>query len=369
MMVQLLKKKEENEEKPLKNPEEFDLKERPDRVGTYFKKYTKNFVFDEFSEAFIKRTNLTFMRGVPIPLRKQDIEEFKGGEGLKIAHIAENIAWIMGIDPKFEYMDSYLKFMNNFNKNKTINALVKEGRDAAENKDYDNAAIHFRAALCMHPDNIHAMYSYARVCRELYLCGKQEEYIGRFKAEALEFFELLVEAHPRYGEGYYYLGYAYLNLGLYIKAKLTWEQFLSKTTYLKDGKDRKEIKKRLEQLVQPVRIEEGYQAVLSGRYEAGIDILEPFLKTDFKDWWPMSYYLGIAYLRTGKEKEAIASFKRVLVINPSHVESMEELADIYAASKDKENESKYRKKAELIRTGGHKEKKGGKKVETTDDRK
>lgn len=356
MMVQLLKKKEEKAALPAKNPEEYDIKARPDRVGKYFKKYTKNFVFDEFSDAFIKKTGMELMRGVPIPLRKQDLEEFKGGSGLKMQHIAENIAWIMGIDPKFEHMEKYLEFMQKFSNNKIVNGLVKEGRDAAENKDYDNAAIHFRAALCIAPTSIHPMYSYARVCRELYLSSNNEEYIGRFKAESLEYFELLVESHPRYSEAYYYLGFAYVNLGLYVKAKLTWEQFMKRTSILKD---KKEISTRLKQLEQPVKIEEGYNAVLSGRYELGIDILEPFLKTKFKDWWPMSYYLGIAYLRTGDTKEAVASFKRVLGINPSHVETMDELANIYAESKDKENETKYRKKAELIRSGGHKEKTGG----------
>lgn len=350
-MVQLLKRKEEKLDRPPKNPEEYDIKARPDRVGKYFKKYTKNFVFDEFSEEFMKRTGLTFMKGIPIPLRKQDLEQFKGGEGLKIDHISENMAWIMGIDPKFEHMDSYLNFLEKFSKSKVVNALVKEGRDFAEDKDYDNAAIHFRAALCLIPDNIHAMYSYARVCRELYSSSSNEEYIGRFKAESIEFFELLVEFYPRYSEAYYYLGFAYVNMGLYIKAKLTWEQFLKRST---NPKDKKEIKGRVAQLEEPVKIEDGCNAVLSGRYELGIDILEPFLNTRFKDWWPMSYYLGVAHERTGNRKEAVTSFKRVLGLNPSHVETMDELAAIYGECNDKENEAKYKKKADLIRSGGHK---------------
>lgn len=350
-MVQLLKKKEAQIELPPKKPEEYDIKERPDRVGKYFKKYTKNFVFDEFSDDFIKRIGFDYMKGVPIPLRKQDLEEFKGGEGLKMNHIAENIAWIMGIDPKFEHMPSYLEFMRRFSNSKIINALVKVGRDAAEEKDYDNAAIHFRAALCIAPTNIHAMYSYARACRELYLASNNEEYIGRFKAESIEFFELMTVFHPRYALAHYYLGYCYLNMGLYIKAKLAWEQFLKMS---KNPKDSREIRQRLRQIQEPVKIEEGCNAVLSGRHELGIDILEPYLNTTFKDWWPMSYYLGVAYERTGNRKDAAASFKRVLGLNPSHVESMEELANIYAESKDKENEMKYRNKAELIRSGGHK---------------
>lgn len=350
-MAPLLKKREEKAELPEKKPEEYDIKERPDRVGKYFKKYTKNFVFDEFSDDFIKRTGFDFMKGVPIPLRKQDLESFKGGDGLKMNHIAENISWIMGIDPKFEHMESYLEFMKRFSNAKILNGLVKEGRDAAEAKDYDNAAIHFRAALCINPTSIHAMYSYARVCRELYLASNNEEYIGRFKAESIEFFELLTVLHPRYGLAYYYLGYCYLNMGLYIKSKLAWEQFLKLS---RNPKDSKEIRSRLQQMAEPVKIEEGCNAVLSGRYELGIDILEPYLETRFKDWWPMSYYLGVAYTRLGNRKDAMASFKRVLGINPSHVESMEELAEIYAESQDKENETKYRKKAELIRSGGHK---------------
>ena len=68
----------------------------------------------------------------------------------------------------------------------------------------------------------------------------------------------------------------------------------------------------------------------------------------------MSYYLGVAYRNLGNRSEAVVCFKRVLGLNPSHVESMEELAGLYAESKDKENEMKYRKKAELIQSGGHK---------------
>lgn len=350
-MVQLLKKKEEKAQLPEKSAEEYDIKLRPDRIGKYFTKYTKTFVFDEFSEDFMKKTGFDFMKGVPLPLRKNDLEAFKGGEGLRVNMLAENIAWIMGIDPKFQHMDSYLEFMKRFSNNKIVNALVKEGRDSAEKEDYDNAAIHFRAALCIDPTNIHAMYSYARVCRELYLASNNEEYIGRFKAESLEFFELLTIFHPRYALAYYYLGYCYLNMGLYIKAKLAWEKFLKMS---RNPKDSKEIRSRMKQLEQPVKIEEGCNAVLAGRYELGVDMLEPYLNTKFKDWWPMSYYLGVAYTRLGNKKDAIASYKRVLGINGSHVESMEELAEIYAESKDKENEMKYRKKAELLRSGGHK---------------
>jgi tetratricopeptide (TPR) repeat protein len=149
--------------------------------------------------------------------------------------------------------------------------------------------------------------------------------------------------------GFYYLGYMYLNLGLYVKAKLTWEE------YLKIGgrtvpKDRKEIRQRLQQLKDPVAIEKGYNAVLAGRWTKGIDILEPYKESKFNDWWPLWYYLGVAYARTERDEEAIIAFKTALKGGPRHAESMEELADLYAKAGDKTNVKKYKEKLKLIKT-------------------
>ena len=52
-----------------------------------------------------------------------------------------------------------------------------------------------------------------------------------------------------------------MNLGLYIKAKLTWDEFMKLST---DEELKKEIAGRLAQLVQPIEIEKGYNMVLSG---------------------------------------------------------------------------------------------------------
>ena len=72
------------------------------------------------------------------------------------------------------------------------------------------------------------------------------------------------------------------------------------------------------------------------------------METSVKKWWPLSYYIGVCYARLGKTDEALASFKNVLTLNASHLETMNELADIYEAIGDDEKKEKYRKKAELI---------------------
>ena len=285
------------------------------------------------------------MKGVPVPLRKQDVESFAGGEGLTALHIAENMAWIMGCDPKFKFTQNYVDFLNKLFNYKIYEGMMKEGRDLAEEGDLDAACIHFRASLCMKPDYLHGMYSYARACRAMYLSSKNQEYTGRFKAESLDFFELTTETHPRFAQAYYYLGYAYLNIGLYIKAQLTWMEFIR---FSKNNKDKKEIRTRIEQLHDPVEIENGYNAVLAGRYQEGLAKLEPYMKTNYKTWWPLSYYLGVCYVSLGRTPDAVAAFKRVLTMNASHLETMKELAAIYKAQGNKEDEQKYASKIKLI---------------------
>ncbi|MCI8648021.1 MAG: hypothetical protein HFE76_14805 [Firmicutes bacterium] len=331
----------------IRDPSESDIQLREDRIGRYFKKYLSKFVFDEFSPKFMAQSKAgELMKGVPIPLRKKDIKAFAGGEGIPMLTIAENMAWVMGCDPHFKHTKDYVAILKKLYNYKLYEGMLKEGRDAAERGAMDDACIHFRAALCMKPDYLHAMYSYARACRAMYLESSNEEYVGRFKAEALDFFELVTETHPRFAQGYYYLGYAYLNMGLYIKADLTWREFLK---FSRNGKDKKEIRKRIEQLQGPLQIEQGYNDVMAGRYSEGLTRLEPFLHSQFNTWWPLYYYLGIAYEMTGKKSEAVSSFKKVLTMNASHIETMEELVDIYTQEGDRENRRKYEQKIQLIK--------------------
>lgn len=355
--VNVLQSKREKDANQIveRKPAEYDIKLRQDRIGKYLVKHLNKFVFDEFSKGYLDNSKgkLDFMAGVPIPLRKEDLEAFKSPEGVKLTFISENMAWIIGADPKFKHRDAYIQFLAVKYANKATETVVKVGRNAAEREEFDKAAIHFRAALCVEPQNLHAMYSYARVCRSMYLEGKDEEYVGNFKAESLEYFELLIDTHPKFAQAYYYLGYAYLNLGLYIKAEMTWNIFIEKT---RNRKDKKEVKERIAQLEKPIQVEKGYNLILAGKWTDGIKILEPFLVGQYENWWPLSYYLGIGYVNLGKKEKAIERFKHVLQINPSNVETMEELADVYRVCGDAENHKKYEEKAKLLREGGHKDK-------------
>lgn len=324
----------------------YNIQLRDDRIGKYFRKYLDRFIFGEFSEEFMSKSKAgDLMRGVPIPLRKEEVAGFAGGEGISMLVIAENMAWVMGCDPHFKYTKDYVAILSKLYNRKIYESMLKRGRDAAEKGDMDNACIHFRATLCMKQDYLDGIYSYARACRAMYLNSENEEYTGRFKAEALNWFEILTEVHPKFAQGYYYLGYAYLNLGLYSKADISWKSFIKLT---RNGKDKKEIKTRLAQIEEPLKIEAGYNNIMAGRYESGIELLEPFLTSRFNDWWPLHYYLGVAYEVVGRREEALSELKQTLRLNGSHLETMKELLAIYQDEGDEANISKYSRKISMI---------------------
>lgn len=325
-----------------------DIKKRQDRVGKYLEEHLKDFVFDEFSIGFMEKAGVKeLMEGVPIPIKKANLQDFEEGYELKTLEIAENMAWIMGIDLNFKYTEHYMGFMSKLYGHKSLESLAKDANDMAQKKNFDGACILFRACLCLNPNYLPAMYGYAQVCRQMYLQGGDEDYVGNFKAESIELFELLTEAHPDFAPAYYFLGYAYLNLGLYMKANIIWKQFIDKT---ENPTEKSEIMERLKQLELPVKIESGCNDVMAGRYEEGLFKLESDGVDRFEDWWPLFFYLGIAYAGINDEKAAIFNFKKVLRLNSSHIETMEELVLLYESVGDEDNRKKYMNKIELIKS-------------------
>lgn len=312
-----------------------------DRIGQFLQPHLKDMMFDELSENYLEKSGVKdILTGVPIPIRPADFED------LTNVKIARNMAFVIGCDINFEYRDNYIAYIKRNFGTEFVYALLNEGVEAAAANDFDYACILFRGAILLDPDNTDAIYCYGRACKDCYELGEDEDYVGRFKAESLEAFEKLTIKKPDFDMGFYFLGYAYLNLGLYIKAKLTWEEFLK----LSDNEEQKaEISEWMDKLTEPVKIEEGYNLVLSGRFQEGIDILAPYGDDDrFNNWWPLWYYLGIAYKDTGRMEDAKDAFLKVLQISPSNIDTMKELADIYHTEGNEEKAEKYRKKIKVI---------------------
>lgn len=347
--------------------------EEKDRIGQYLTPHLDEIVFDELSDAYLAKAGVAdILTDVPVPLRKSELG------GISTLTIAKAMAFVIGCDPEFKYKENYVSYIRRSFGEKFAAALVAEGVEAADEKnDYDYACIMFRGAMQIDPENAGAYYCYGRACKDAYetaaadlgVSEDAEEFVGRFKAEALEAFEVATIKDPKLAEAFYFLGYAYVNMGLYVKSKLTWEEYMRLTeeaasidetdekmrdegfaARIKELRElRKEIALRLESLEKPVEIEKGYNLVISGRYEEGIELLSEYKEGEFASWWPLWFYLGTAHAELGENEEAVSCFTEVLKYAPSNIESMEELVKLYEKLGDEEKAKKYASKAEIVK--------------------
>ena len=298
-------------------------------------------MFAELSPDYLERTNAAeILSGIPVPVGIEG-SDAKGTIDLK--NIVLNMARVMGGDPLFLYADKYADFIKHAVGENAVAMLVSEGAHSADMGDFEDA---WEAAAA--DDGM-----------------GDEERIGLFKAESSETFELLTMIHPDFAMGYYFLGYAYLNMGLYLKARLTWQDFLrlsaGSETEIHEMDDellaslREEISERVEELEEPVQIELGCNSIMGGDFVGGKDTLMKFAEGRYSQWWPLWYYLGVAEASLGNADEAIADFKKVLTLSPSNTDAMDELVHLYEATGDKENAAKYRNKIGIVNSNREEE--------------
>ena len=322
------------------------------RLDKYFSEYLDQFVFLELMPEYVKRERLDFMRNVPMPIKKEHLKELAGEEGIQFLYFIEGMVCLIGIDSDFRYRSQYVNFLKYVNKD-IGKRLVALAIAQAESENLEHAAILLRAALCLNENDPDALYNYMLVCRNLYSEGEDGTYITDFKAEVLESLLKLKSVKPDFPMTYYFLGYAYVNAGKYEAAQRECKKFLS---LRERGEEYTEITKRLSELEIPVKMEQGYMNVINGHWKEGLEILEAYKDEEIaQSWWPLSYYLGVGYSRTGRYDEALRSLKKALYEYPSGAEIMAELVIVYNALGDEVNAEKYKKKIEVVRRNAKRE--------------
>ena len=293
---------------------------------------------------------MEFLAGIAMPFQAADVLETKDGN-LAYSKIADNIAMVIGTDTHFPYREQYIQFLTKFFNEKLINVYTSKGANELMEHNFKKATAYYRAALLLNSTDMMAMFGYAAALREWYLSLEDEdgvdELIEILRGESTEYFEWSVMEHPEFAPSYYYLGFAYLNASLYAKAQFIWTRFIELSPNKESGEYR-EITERLAQLEDPVKIEQAINKLTTGDLEGGLKILEPYVNSPFKDWWPLHYYLGCTYRELGHIPEAIEGFKNVLRLAPSHYDSNLALAELYEEAGEDELSKKYYGKCRII---------------------
>jgi len=323
--------------------------DREDKLKEYLKSELEGLLFSELDNDFLKAGDLEFMAGVPFPIKQEDLKSFTES-GLSTTKIADNMALVIGADIGFKYTEKYISYLRKLFDEKIIMVFSSKGKSLLERNLCKEALCYFRAAMLFNDESLEAMYSYAAGCRYWYLSMEgedEEELISLLKSESMEYFIKITDQYTEFAPAWYYLGYAYLNSGAYKKADLSFKHYMENS----EGQPEdaiKEVKERIDSLVDPVKIEEGINLLVAGKIEESLRILESYIGTEYDRWWPLHFYLGTAYKALGFKNEAIEGFLKVLEFNPSNYDAMTELASLYDEIGDMEKANKYRTKAQLV---------------------
>lgn len=327
-----------------------DFKTREDQLCKYLESNSKDFLFDEFSKDYLLDKGLDFLEGIAVPFRASDMIDLQT-KGIDPSSIVDNMAMVVGSNTKFPYADKYIKFMAKFFNEHLVDVYCSNGAKELVERHFRVACAYYRMALMLDSKNLMAMFGYACTCREWYLDleGEDdvEDLITILKSESTAYYEWAVIEHPQFAPSYYYLGFAYLNAALYSKSQFIWTRFVE-LSMDETKPEVQEIKSRLAELVDPAKIEEGVNKLTTGDLESGLKILEPYVDSQYGNWWPLHFYLASAYRELGHPEEAIEGFKRVLSLDASNYDACVALSELYDDAGDEQNKTKYAKKSEII---------------------
>lgn len=356
-------------------------KRKKDRLKAFLTPMLSRFVFMSLQPSLTEKWGISKeMAEVKFPFEAEDIKALELG-GLSAVKLAENIAFLLGCDPQFNFARIYETFLHKIFGENLIKGLEARALKSVEKEDPLEAIAFLRCANKLESLSLSTTYNYGLLCRNIYekpemlskynldnikaKIKRDEEafetvIIGFFKAEAMETFEDISVKWPDFYMAHYFLGYDYLNMGLYNKSNLSFKKFMELSEQKNEGEnsatDSKELSKYrfeigelIEYLIDPCKIEDGCNEVIRGRFKEGLKILELYEENEiYSKWWPMYFYLGTTRKELGLWEAAVATLKRVLKLNPVHKESMELLVDLYYTKGDQENLIKYRKKLELL---------------------
>ncbi len=262
----------------------------------YLTSEIKDFLFTELDAGFLAANDLGCLESVPIPVASADLKDFVSG-GLSTTKIADNMALVLGADTGFKYADAYLRYLRQLFSEKLVEVFAAKAENLLEKERFRPAICYLRAALLLGPESLQANYCYANGCRIWYQSMEgedQEELISLLKADANGYFALVTDKYPDFAPGWYFLGYAYLNAGQYLKAQLAFNHYMQNAKGQPE-EDVKEVQERLDALKDPVRLEDGKNLLVAGRTEEALQILEPYVDSPYGRWWPLHFYLARAY--------------------------------------------------------------------------
>lgn len=293
--------------------------------------------------------------GLKAPMKSdvlvKNIKENTAHESLNMMSMVDAMLYMQGIDSNFVYNDEYDKFIDAFEKKLDFDRFPYLGymsSQSYQNGEVTDALVYIKSFLRKDSEDIMALYQYSIICQELalrYQKDGNQEGMNDFLMEALYALEHILDIDDKFALAYYQLGFHYSNQNQYVKANYVWNRALDLGL---DADLAAELQENIGNISFKVEYEEGYNLVFQGKAEEGLNKLLP-LEDENPDWWNLLFIISLAYKSLGEIGEAIKYLEKILIIRPTQVDTLVEMALCLAEQGNLNGAIEYLTKASKIR--------------------
>ncbi|OPL09273.1 MAG: hypothetical protein AVO33_07355 [delta proteobacterium ML8_F1] len=312
----------------------------------FFKEHLESLGFLELKKDLAYTDNLVLRKEVPLPFRLEAIKGklYDSLPGFKQQELIEGIIFLLGLDPDFKYKEDYKKILLALDEN--IFPIVAEGlleNLAEDNQEQTLIQLAGITHLGFSPETL--LIQIGRIA----LAIDEKNQIPELSELAGEIFAGLIRQETVSPLPYYYLGFYYYNKGLYAKGKKAWEKSLEMG--LPEAFDL-ELIALFPELKNKIQYEEGYELILKGRYEEGLEKLLP-LKDLYDNWWNYLFFVGLGYRMMEDYPRAVHHFEKALALSPENTDILNELGICHTMEESFEQAAEVFHQAILLDSGNH----------------
>ncbi|GAB6106211.1 tetratricopeptide repeat protein [Fusibacter bizertensis] len=264
-------------------------------------------------------------------------------EEIPVLGLIKGLVYIIGSEAKIEHYNFYLSLLSAIDdqienaSSKLTMSILMDGLRYAEDKQFANAILYFNAVLKLDPNNVDAYYNMGRSFEDL----SNEDERSELKKLAKYCFEKCLAIEPNFSYAHFNLGFLYYNEENYQLAEMHWLNSL-KIGLTDEMKE--EVVVGLGRVKDKAAYEKGYELILAGRVDEGLEILKA-LEEDHDEWWNLLFFIGVGYRMLEQYEDALAYFLKVMSLNTGHIQTMNELGICLLSLGDYDEAEKYFKEA------------------------
>lgn len=270
-------------------------------------------------------------------IKKNTVDE------IPIMGLIKGLVYIVGSEARIDHYNFYLSLLTAIDEQiddvnaKLVASILLDGLRYADDKQFPTAILYFNAVLKLEPDNVDAYYNLGRSFEDL----ANEDERSELKKLAKYCFEKCLEIDAAFAFSHFSLGFLYYNEENFQIAEKHWLEALK--IGLPDEM-REEVVVGLGRVKDKAAYEKGYQLILSGRVDEGLEILKA-LEEDHDEWWNLIFFIGVGYRMLEQYEDALAYFLKVMSLNTGHIQTMNELGICLLSLGDYDEAEKYLKEA------------------------